>query len=308
MELAKAITEFLDCLKSQKGYSEHTLRNYRIDLRHFFDFFKEKQAAAGAGASPDYPEKIDYQAMRDYLAALVSQYRRTTISRKLSAIRSFFQYLERENLIENNPTADLSAPKQAQYIPAYLQVDEIFRLLEGPDPNTPVGLRDQALLEVIYSCGLRVSEAAGLNLSSIEYAERLVRVFGKGQKERIIPIGHTALEAVQRYLDATLSLRKKQGQEGNGPQALFLNSQGKRLTTRSMHTIVKKYALKSQIMRDISPHALRHTFATHLLDGGADLRAVQELLGHVSLSTTQKYTHVSLDKLMEVYDKSHPRS
>ena len=305
MELAKAITEFLAYLKSQRGYSEHTLRNYRIDLRHFFDFFKQKQ---GANGSPDYLEKIDYQAIRDYLATLFSRYRRTSISRKLSAIRSFFQYLERENLTEANPTADISAPKQAQYIPAYLQVDEMFRLLEGPDQSTPRGLRDRALLEVIYSCGLRVSEAAGLNLSSIDYAERLVRVFGKGQKERIIPIGSTALKAVQRYLDATLILRQKQGKEGKAQQALFLNQQGKRLTTRSMHTIVKKYALKSQIMRDISPHSLRHTFATHLLDGGADLRAVQELLGHVSLSTTQKYTHVSLDKLMEVYDKSHPRS
>ena len=305
MELAKAITEFLAYLKSQRGYSEHTLRNYRIDLRHFFDFLKQKQ---GANESPDYLEKIDYQAIREYLAALFSRYRRTSISRKLSAIRSFFQYLERENLTEANPTADISAPKQAQYIPAYLQVDEMFRLLEGPDQSTPMGLRDRALLEVIYSCGLRVSEAAGLNLSSMDYAERLVRVFGKGQKERIIPIGSTALKAVQRYLDATLILRQKQGQEGKAQQALFLNQQGKRLTTRSMHTIVKKYALKSQIMRDIGPHSLRHTFATHLLDGGADLRAVQELLGHVSLSTTQKYTHVSLDKLMEVYDKSHPRS
>jgi integrase/recombinase XerC len=305
MELAKAITEFLDYLKSQRGYSEHTLRNYRIDLRHFFDFFKQKQ---GANGSPDYLEKIDYQAVRDYLATLFSRYKRTSISRKLSAIRSFFQYLERENLTEANPTADISAPKQAQYIPAYLQVDEMFRLLEGPDQSTPMGLRDRALLEVIYSCGLRVSEAAGLNLAGIDYAERLVRVFGKGQKERIIPIGSTALKAVQRYLDATLILRQKQGKEGKAQQALFLNRQGKRLTTRSMHTIVKKYALKSQIMRDISPHSLRHTFATHLLDGGADLRAVQELLGHVSLSTTQKYTHVSLDKLMEVYDKSHPRS
>ena len=305
MELAKAIIEFLGYLKSQRGYSEHTLRNYRIDLRHFFDFFKQKQ---GANGSPDYLEKIDYQAVRDYLATLFSRYKRTSISRKLSAIRSFFQYLERENLTEANPTADISAPKQAQYIPAYLQVDEMFRLLEGPDQSTPMGLRDRALLEVIYSCGLRVSEAAGLNLSSMDYAERLVRVFGKGQKERIIPIGSTALKAVQRYLDATLILRQKQGKEGKAQQALFLNQQGKRLTTRSMHTIVKKYALKSQIMRDISPHSLRHTFATHLLDGGADLRAVQELLGHVSLSTTQKYTHVSLDKLMEVYDKSHPRS
>lgn len=305
MELAKAITEFLGYLKSQRGYSEHTLRNYRIDLRHFFDFFKQKQDANG---SPDYLEKIDYQAIRDYLATLFSRYKRTSISRKLSALRSFFQYLERENLTEANPTADISAPKQAQYIPVYLQVDEMFRLLEGPDQSTPMGLRDRALLEVIYSCGLRVSEAAGLDLSSIDYAERLVRVFGKGQKERIIPIGSTALKAVQRYLEATMILRQKQGKEGKAQQALFLNPQGKRLTTRSMHTIVKKYALKSQIMRDISPHSLRHTFATHLLDGGADLRAVQELLGHVSLSTTQKYTHVSLDKLMEIYDKSHPRS
>jgi integrase/recombinase XerC len=308
MELAKAINEFLEYLRSQRGCSEHTLRNYRIDLRHFFDFLQQKQNKAEPEGFSGNLEKVEYQAVRDYLASLFSRYQRASISRKLSAVRSFFQYLERQNWLETNPTSDISAPKLTQYIPAYLPVDEMFRLLDGPDKNKPLGLRDRALLEVLYSCGLRVSEAAGLNLSGIDYAERLVRVLGKGNKERIVPIGSTALKAVKQYLDATVILRQKQEKAGKKEQALFLNWQGQRLTTRSMQTIVKKYVLKSQIMRKISPHSLRHTFATHLLDGGADLRAVQELLGHVSLSTTQKYTHVSLDKLMEVYDKSHPRS
>jgi integrase/recombinase XerC len=183
----------------------------------------------------------------------------------------------------------------------------MFRLLEGPDRAKPLGLRDLAILEVLYSCGIRVSELSGLNLSSIEFDQRLVKVLGKGNKERIVPIGRKALRAIQEYVEATLPLRKKvQGEPQDEP--LFINFRGGRLTTRSIGRVVKKYASQCGLMTEITPHSLRHTFATHLLDGGADLRSVQELLGHVSLSTTQKYTHVSLEKLMEVYDKAHPRS
>jgi integrase/recombinase XerC len=183
----------------------------------------------------------------------------------------------------------------------------MFRLLEGPDRARPLGLRDLAILEVLYSCGIRVSELAGLNLSSIDFDQRLVKVLGKGNKERIVPIGRKALRAIQDCVEATLPLRKKT-QRDPQDEPLFINFRGGRLTTRSIGRVVKKYASQCGLMTEITPHSLRHTFATHLLDGGADLRSVQELLGHVSLSTTQKYTHVSLEKLMEVYDKAHPRS
>jgi integrase/recombinase XerC len=185
-------------------------------------------------------------------------------------------------------------------------VDEMFRLLEGPDRKKPLGLRDLAILEVLYSCGIRVGELAGLNVSSIDFDQRLVSVVGKGNKERVVPIGKEALKVVNNYLQAIQPLRKKtQDDVKNVP--LFINFRGGRLTARSIGRIIKKYGEKCGLLTAISPHALRHTFATHLLDGGADLRSVQELLGHVSLSTTQKYTHVSLDRLMEVYDKAHPR-
>ena len=244
--------------------------------------------------------------IREYLGSLYSRYKRTTIARKLSALRSFFSFLERKGLFRGNSAADISTPRQEKHIPTYLPVDEMFRLLEGPDREKPLGLRDLAILEVLYSCGIRVAELAGLNLSSIDFNQRLVKVLGKGNKERIVPIGRQALKAVEDYIEATLLLRKKiQGDIEDGP--LFLNYRGGRLTTRSIGRIIKRYGRECGLMTEITPHSLRHTFATHLLDGGADLRSVQELLGHVSLSTTQKYTHVSLDRLMEVYDKAHPR-
>ena len=307
MLLDDLIGGFLQTLKSQRGYSEHTVRNYRIDLSQFQEFLAEKrglpcEALTGAGL-----DAVDFALFREYLGRLFGRYKRKTIARKLSAIRSFFHYLERKGLVHGNPAADISAPKQEKYDPPFLPVDEMFRLLERPDRSTPLGLRDLAILEVFYSCGIRVSELEGLNLSSIDFGQRLVRVMGKGSKERIVPIGRTALNAVMGYMEAVAPLRKRtRGSTSEGP--LFLNARGGRLSTRGIYNVVRKYAREGPMTGDISPHALRHTFATHLLDGGADLRAVQELLGHVSLSTTQKYTHVSIDRLMEIYDKAHPRS
>ena len=192
-------------------------------------------------------------------------------------------------------------------MPTYLLVDEVFRLLERPEREKPLGLRDLAILEVLYSCGFRVSEIEALTISSIDFDERLVRVIGKGDKERIVPIGRKALQAVRNYLEATQYLRRR-NVDISRDEPLFINFRGGALSGRSIGRIIKKYAIESGLTADVSPHSMRHTFATHLLDGGADLRAVQELLGHESLSTTQKYTHVSLDRLMEVYDKAHPRS
>jgi integrase/recombinase XerC len=301
------VEEFVDYLRSQRGYSAHTLRNYHIDLRQFLEFLKEKKGIGkdedmeGAGA------EVDYQDVREYLGRLFGRYKRSTIARKLSAIRSYYAFAEKMGLTESNPAADISTPKLERTIPGYLPVDEMFSLLEGPDRSKALGLRDLAILEVLYSCGLRVSELAGLNLGSVDFAERLVKVLGKGNKERIVPIGRKAIAALRAYLDSSTALRRKAGVHAESG-ALFMNFRGGRLSTRSIGKLVKRYGRESGLMAEISPHALRHTFATHLLDGGADLRSVQELLGHVSLSTTQKYTHVSLDRLMEVYDKAHPRS
>jgi len=297
------IEEFIDYLRSQRGYSLHTLRNYRIDLKQFLGFLNEKkgETAGKEGYS------VDFLDIREYLGRLHGRYRRSTIARKLSAIRSFYAFAEKRGLTEINPAADISTPKLERTIPNYLAVDQMFSLLECPDRGAPLGLRDLAILEVLYSCGLRVSELAGLNLDSVDLEQRLVRVLGKGNKERVVPIGRHAVAALKIYLEATQSLRRKKTR-GTPISALFLNCRGGRLSTRSMGKLVKRYGRQSGLMTDISPHALRHSFATHLLDGGADLRSVQELLGHVSLSTTQKYTHVSLDRLMEVYDKAHPRS
>lgn len=307
MRLDNLIEKFIHDLKTQKGYSDHTVRGYRTDLKHFLDFLVERQRKAGKEEDPPELESVNFLDIRGYLGALYDRYKRTTISRKLSSIRSFFHFLERRGLTSQNPAAEISTPKLGQYFPTYLPVDEMFRLLEGPDREKPLGLRNLAMLEVLYSCGLRVSELVGLNLSSIDFDQRLVRVLGKGKKERIVPIGKKAVKAVENYVDTTHFIRKRAvGGLHKGP--IFLNNRGGRLSTRSIGRIVKKYGIACGLMTDISPHSLRHTFATHLLDGGADLRSVQELLGHASLSSTQKYTHVSLDRLMEVYDKAHPRS
>jgi len=307
MRFFDLIDSFIDDLRSLKGYSDHTAKNYRIDLEQFLSFLVEKQDLSGKKETAPELESIDFLVIREYLGRLYGRYKRTSIARKLSTIRSFFCFLEQKGLVKGNPAADISTPKQGKYIPNHLPVDEMFRLLDGPDREKPLGLRDLAILETLYSCGIRVSELSGLNVSSIDFDQRLVRVVGKGNKERIVPIGKKALQAIEDYIEPTGSLRKKSGRNvENTP--LFLNFRGGRLTARSIERMVKKYANGCGLMTEVTPHSLRHTFATHLLDGGADLRSVQELLGHVSLSTTQKYTHVSLERLMQVYDKAHPRS
>ena len=307
MSLIALVDKFSEYLKFQKGCSEHTVRNYRTDLRQFLAFLTEKAGLGEDEASAIGVDDIDFFVIREYLGRLYAAYERTTIARKLSAVRSFLSFLERKGLLKGNPAANISTPKRERTIPSHLPVDDMFRLLERPDRESPLGLRDLAILEVLYSCGLRVSELAGMNLSSIDFGQRLVRVLGKGNKERIVPIGKSALNAVNHYLDSAAVLRKK-AQQDTGDPPLFVNCWGGRLSTRSIGKIVKRYGRECALMMEISPHSLRHSFATHLLDGGADLRSVQELLGHASLSTTQKYTHVSLDRLMEIYDKAHPRS
>lgn len=307
MLLHDLIEQFIEYLRNQKRYSLHTIRNYQIDLRQFSEFVALREARSEGENSDAGIGMIDSQVIRTYLGSLYGRFRRSTIARKLSAVRSFFLFLERKGLTKWNPAADIATPKLEKYMPTYLLVDEVFRLLERPEREKPLGLRDLAILEVLYSCGFRVSELEALTISSIDFDERLVRVIGKGDKERIVPIGRQALQAVRNYLEATQYLRRRNVYISRD-EPLFINFRGGALSGRSIGRIIKKYAIESGLTADVSPHSMRHTFATHLLDGGADLRAVQELLGHESLSTTQKYTHVSLDRLMEVYDKAHPRS
>ncbi|TET92852.1 MAG: tyrosine recombinase XerC [Desulfobacteraceae bacterium] len=307
MLLHDLIEQFIEYLSNQKRYSLHTIRNYQIDLRQFSEFVALREARSEGENSDAGIGMIDSLVIRTYLGSLYGRFRRSTIARKLSAVRSFFLFLERKGLTKWNPAADIATPKLEKYMPTYLLVDEVFRLLERPEREKPLGLRDLAILEVLYSCGFRVSELEALTISSIDFDERLVRVIGKGDKERIVPIGRQALQAVRNYLEATQYLRRRNVYISRD-EPLFINFRGGALSGRSIGRIIKKYAIESGLTADVSPHSMRHTFATHLLDGGADLRAVQELLGHESLSTTQKYTHVSLDRLMEVYDKAHPRS
>jgi integrase/recombinase XerC len=254
-------------------------------------------------------EKVDRLAIRRYLSFLHRRNRKSSIARKISTLRSFFKYLVRERLTTSNPAKCVSTPKVEKPLPTTLTVDEAFRLMERPknpseksisDTAKNKRLRDGAILELLYSSGLRVGELVGLNLNRLDLDLGIVKVMGKGRKERIVPVGSKAVEALKTYLE-------KRAVEG-GEEPLFVNSRGGRLTARSVGRLVKKYTKSSGIFRKVSPHSLRHTFATHLLDAGADIREIQEMLGHASLSTTQRYIHLSMGKLMEVYDKAHPRS
>ena len=306
--LKEAMALFFEYLKNEKGYSKHTERSYRVDLSQFSSFLRRDGVWSRSEKQGDLSiEEIHGPAIKTYVGSLYENLKRATIARKLSAIRTFFLFLEREGLIKTNPAVEVQSPKLGKYIPSHLPVDDVFRLMDLPDRKNSLGLRDLAILEVLYSCGIRVAELAGMNVSSIDDDQRLVKVTGKGGRERIVPIGRQALRAVKAYLSVTGEVRKRIVLAGHG-DPLFMNFRGGRLTTRSIGRIVKQYARAGGLTEEISPHSMRHTFATHLLDGGADLRSVQELLGHKSLATTQKYTHVSLKRLMEVYDKAHPRS
>ena len=296
------VLQFIRHLENDKGLSPHTVRAYRSDLQAFLRF-----AAEHYGKKEASPGEVDHYVIRSYLAELHSTSKRTSINRKLSSLRSFFRYLLKNGVIQRNPVAPIFSPRQEKPVSRFMPVDDIFALLDSACEETILGLRDRAILETLYSAGLRVSELTGLNVDSVFFEERCARVMGKGSKERVVPLGSKALSAIQRYLDRSESPRKKE-RDSKDSRALFLNHRGGRLTPRSVARIVDKYIRLCGSKMHVSPHVLRHSFATHLLDSGADLRAIQELLGHASLSTTQKYTHVSLDKLMEVYDACHPRS
>ena len=302
------IQQFIHYLSAEKNASPHTCRCYQRDLKEFENFLKSQVADFSPLGKPEL-EKVDRIIIRKYLSVLHRKNKKSSIARKISTLRSFFRYLVREKLVSSNPAKAVSTPKVEKPLPTTLTVDEAFRLMESPDrPLKKVTeaeakkgtLRDRAILELLYSSGLRVGELVGLNLKHLDLHLGIVRVMGKGRKERIVPVGNKAMEALKVYLD------RRGDPEGEAP--LFVNLRGGRLTSRSVGRLIKKYTRASGIVRKVSPHSLRHSFATHLLDGGADIREIQEMLGHASLSTTQRYIHLSPGKLMEVYDKAHPRS
>ena len=301
------IQQFIHYLSVEKNASPHTCRCYQRDLEAFEDFLKNSGILVTRGGDVRI-EKVDRIAIRKYLSFLHRKNKKSSIARKISALRSFFKYLVREGLIPSNPASSIPTPKVEKTLPTTLNVDEAFRLMESPQRRSGKSsngseersLRDRAILELLYSSGLRVSELVGLNSNQLDLDLGIVRVMGKGRKERIVPVGVKAIDALKAYFEERGRL--------NGDEPIFINSSGGRLTVRSVGRLVKKYTRYSGIFRKVSPHSLRHTFATHLLDAGADIREIQEMLGHSSLSTTQRYTHVSMGKLMEVYDKAHPRS
>jgi integrase/recombinase XerC len=296
------IDQFLRMLAVEENASPHTVRSYASDLRQVLGFLADR---AGCEPAALPCAALDRDAVRAFLVDRLRANRRSSAARKLSAVKRLVRHLLQQGDLAIDPVAGLRAPKADQRLPNHLSVDDTFRLLDAPAADTPAGLRDRALLEVTYSCGLRVSELVGLNWSDIDTALAVVRVRGKGRKERIVPIGQPALDALAAYRARLSELCRRTPADRD---AVFLNRRGGRLTVRSVARFVDHYTLSGGVAGKVSPHALRHSFATHLLGAGADLRAIQEMLGHASLSTTQKYTHVDLDQLMAAYDKAHPRA
>lgn len=287
----KHIDRFLRHLEVERDASKHTLRAYRKDLEEFISFIDKKK-----------PEDIELLDVRGFVAQQIKNgLNKTTAGRRLASVRSFLNFLYREGHVKTNPAKLVPTPKTQNLIPRFLSVDDVFLLVEKPEGIGCIPARDRAILELLYSSGLRVSEIAGLNSDDINTKEGLVKVRGKGKKERILPVGSKAVDAVKSYMVEKMLLKKKD-------RAVFLNRLDTRLSDRGIRRIVVKYARMIGISGPIGPHTLRHTFASHLLQAGADLRVIQELLGHSSLSTTQKYTHVDITHLMDIYDKAHPLS
>jgi integrase/recombinase XerC len=299
------IARYINYLRYERNASPHTIRNYQSDLEQFHGYLRQALAE----------EKVDIHAVdainiRGFLASLFSgERKKTSIARKLSAVRAFLKFLKREGHIAENPSAGVSTPKLSRTFPRIMTEEELNGFLDRLSETTEVGgplmLRDRAMIELLYASGLRVSELVGLDVRNLEFGERMVLVRGKGRKERIVPFGSKAAKAIEQYLP----LRQKiLAEKRKGSTALFLNAEGGRLTARSVDRLLKKYMRMFGPNVKTSPHSLRHAFASHLLTEGADLRSIQEMLGHKSLSTTQKYTQVSIQQLIDVYDKSHPKA
>ncbi len=317
----KLLTQFLEHLRYERNVSEHTLRNYASDLEQFLDYLAPAEIKPGDQKPAKRPaaqkkkrrepdlNQIDHITIREWLSSLHTAHKKkTSIARKLAALRTFFQFLVREGVLEQNPAKLVATPRLEKKLPVHLSIEDAVRFIETPDQETNLGKRDRAILELLYATGVRVAELTKLNLHDIDFRNKLLRVTGKRRKERIVPFGDPALQALKCYLDVRDSFLQQAPLADRDSQALVLNYQGTRITTRSVGRMVEKYIHQCAGIHDISPHALRHSFATHLLDSGADLRDIQELLGHARLSSTQIYTHVSMEKLIEVYDKAHPKA
>lgn len=302
--LSEHLTQFLQHLQYERNMSPHTLRNYASDLEQFREYLLkiEKQDDIDV-------KDIDRLTIREWMASLHGDHKKTSVARKLASLRTFFQFLIREGVLETNPAKLVATPRIERKLPNHLSIDDAIRFIETPDINTDLGRRDRAIIEFLYATGIRVGELVNIDLRDIDFREKLVRVTGKRKKQRIVPFGEPALQALLHYLEKTrpvFFLNAPLGERDE--QAVFLNYQGTRITTRSVGRMIDKYIKQCADIHNISPHSLRHTFATHLLDSGADLRDIQELLGHARLSTTQIYTQVSMEKLVEVYDRAHPKA
>jgi integrase/recombinase XerC len=302
--LEKFIQDFKSYLVAEKNASGHTVSSYLIDLYQFVQFLRE----SGHGEAQDtlHPKHIDRLAIRSFLGHLYENSASgATMARKLSSLSSFFRFLCREGHVETNVAKTVPSPKKENKLPSYLSVDEIFRLLDLPDRKSLLGARDGAILELFYSTGIRISELTGVRMEDLHLAQRMVKVRGKGKKERLLPIGQKSVGALRDYIEFR---DKRIAKICPVPEELFLNFRGQGISVRGVRKILEKYIRQNNFTGKISPHSLRHSFATHMLDAGADLRSIQEMLGHSSLSTTQKYTHLTIDRLAEVYDKAHPRA
>ncbi|RMG32126.1 MAG: tyrosine recombinase XerC [Planctomycetota bacterium] len=298
--MENAIDAFLRALRFERNASPLTIKSYSEDLRHLLVYFEEE------GLAPRHPSEISTAMLRGFVAYLhACGYARSTVARRLASLRSFFRFCQRERLATSNPAQPLRTPRTGRKLPHFLTTEQIARLLEAPPTDTPLGLRDRAILETLYAAGLRVAELVGLDVDDWDRDAGVLRVRGKGRRERIAPIGSYATKALLRWLEVR---RPDPSGGADAQRALFLNRFGRRLTTRSVARMLEKYLAITGLDRITSPHTLRHSFATHLLDGGADLRSVQELLGHKSLTTTQIYTHVSTRRLRETYERAHPHA
>lgn len=306
-DMEKVIEDFGRYMEIERNLSPHTKKNYLADLRQFKSFL-DTQAISLTDHEISEGITVDYIVIRAFLGSLYRErLKKVTIARKVTALRTFFEYLQRKGKIKVNPAQMVQAPKSEKYIPVFLSVDEMLILLDAKGTLNALGLRDKAIVELFYSSGIRLSELVGLNMDDIDFHQGLMKVRGKGKKERIVPVGDQAIAAVTAYLEKRYEVLKRNGDNASaGP--IFISRRGSRLSTRSVARILDKLVILSGLGRKISPHTLRHTFATHMMEAGADLRAIQELLGHESLSTTQKYTSVSVGRLLEIYDKAHPKA
>ncbi|TKB08991.1 site-specific tyrosine recombinase/integron integrase [Desulforhopalus sp. IMCC35007] len=296
--MIKTIEIFTRWLEVEKGYSSHTVSGYKRDILEFYSTLKKDSRV----------DCVSALEIRRFVVSLHGRNSGATVARKLSALRTFFRFAQREKRIEVDPVTGIIGPKLGRFIPVFLTVDETFALLEAPAASDTYMTRDRAILELLYSTGIRVSELVSRDLADLDFKEEMLTVRGKGDKERLVPVGAPALEAVKNWLAQRNQLIELRAGRGRTVEkgALFLNGRGGRLSVRSVERMVKAYGERAGILQMVTPHALRHSFATHLLEMGADLRSVQELLGHASLSTTQRYTHLTLDHISDVYDKAHP--